>query len=194
MQLYQQNWTTLAAAVPLVQPSLCMHWDIIMEVNTPWKKNKCTKPGKRILLVSNHGTNVGFWYFENRDNPDGWGSETGYELTQQQQTASGTARGDATTFLGSWWLPEVSMGQRRPPVLVPSCSLQLGAALSPYSACSLIATTLAAEQREVISTAATQLRTAQRHQLETPEVPCSKGSDNSGYQYKTVFCFPSGFL
>lgn len=139
--------------------------------------------GKRILLVSNHGNNVGVWHFENRDNPDGWGSETGYELTQQQETASGSAPGDATTFLGSWWLPEVSMGQRRPAVLVPSCSLQLGATLSPYTACSLTAATLAPGQRKVTSTAATQLRTAQRHRLETPEVPCSKGSENTGYQY-----------
>lgn len=129
---------------------------------------------------------------ENRDNPEGWGSELCFESTQQHGTAkaSGSAWGGATRFPGSWQPPARSMGQRGPPVLVPSCSLPLGATPCSDTACPLTVAILDPEglwnreRRPMLLLL--ESSTAERHQLETPE--------NSRHQNKTVFCFPSGFL
>lgn len=173
MQLYQQNWATFGSSSSSSTAFPLYAWghNYGGKVHHEKRTNASTRK-KQTLLVSSHGNNVGSCHFESRDNPEGWGSEIGYEFTQQCKTAKpGSAWGGATTFLGSWRPPTGSTGQRGPPVSVPSCSLQLGPhpmpryGLSPY--CGHSWPKGATKQRKVISTAATQ--TAQRHQLDTPE-------------------------
>lgn len=153
---------------------------------------------KRTLLVSNHGNDVCSWHFENKDNPEQRGSEIGYELTQQHETvkAPGSAQGGTSTFLGSWQPPARSMGQRGPPVPVPSCSLQLGA--TQTQAVPLLWPLLTqrgygaekGDQHCCYSTWELPKDISWRHQ----KAPCGEAPENSGYRSKTVFCFPSGFL
>lgn len=198
MQLYQQNWATFGSSSSSSTAFPLYAWghNYGGKVHHEKRTNASTRK-KQTLLVSSHGNNVGSCHFESRDNPEGWGSEIGYEFTQQCKTAKpGSAWGGATTFLGSWRPPTGSTGQRGPPVSVPSCSLQLGPTLCPDTACPLTVATLDPKElqsRERLS-ALLLLKLPKDISWTHQKVPRSEWPKNRGYQIKTVFCIPSGFL
>lgn len=70
----------LAAVVPLIELSVCTQGDVITEVNTPRKKKTNAWTRKKQTLSQQSWKSS---HFENRDNPEGRGSEMGCELTQQ---------------------------------------------------------------------------------------------------------------
>ena len=181
MQLYQQNWATFGSSGSPSRVFLLYAWRHNYGGKYTMKEEQTHEPGRSRLLVGNHGNNVSLCHFENRADPEGWGSEVGYELTQQHEAAKAWQCPRRCHHISRQLLaPGREHRAKGPTVSVSFCSLQPGVTLCPDTACPLTMATLGPERlrsrKRWPALLLRKLRTAQRHQLETPESALQQGT------------------